>query len=68
MSIVDATAMRDMEVRNREMEIAFNREKIRSDDPNMMGNRILPKPPINTGMIMKKIMKIPWREIALLYC
>jgi hypothetical protein len=38
---------------------AFRRGKIKSEEPNIIGKRIFPKPPIRIGMIMKKIMKIP---------
>ena len=47
---------------------AFNRGKIRSDDPNIIGNKILPNPPINIGIIIKKVINKPWNDIILLYC
>jgi hypothetical protein len=53
---------------NNQIEPAFNRGKIKSDDPNMMEIKIFPNPPINTGMMKKNIMNRPWNEIADVYC
>jgi hypothetical protein len=44
---------------NNQIEQAFNRGKTRSDDPNIMGNKTLPNPPIKIGIIMKNIMNKP---------
>jgi hypothetical protein len=60
--------MRKRATTKNQMLQAFNRGKIRSEDPNIIGNKILPNPPINIGMIIKKIMKTPWKDIILLYC
>ena len=48
---------------NNQIEEAFNRRKIRSDDPNIIGNNILPNPPINIGIMKKKVMNKPWNDI-----
>lgn len=59
LSTVTAIAMMKRDDKNNQIDPAFNRGKIRSDDPNIIGNKILPNPPINIGMIMKKIMNRP---------
>ena len=66
--MITAIETMHMEIAKNQMLQAFNRGKMRSDDPSIIGNRILPNPPINIGMIMKKIMNRPWKDIALLYC
>lgn len=46
---------------------AFNRGNIISEEHNIKGNNILPKPPINIGIIIKEIINIPWKVIQELY-
>ena len=41
-------------------EMLFIRGKAMSGAPIMIGTNQLPKPPINAGMTMKKIMIRPW--------
>ena len=66
--MVTAMIMMDNDNMNNQIEQAFNRAKIRSDDPNIMGNNILPNPPINMGMMKKKIMNRPWNDMIFVYC
>jgi len=47
---------------------AFNRGNIISDTQSIKGIRILPKPPINIGIIIKNIINNPWKVIQELYC
>lgn len=47
---------------------AFNRGNIISDIHSIKGINILPKPPINIGIIIKNIINIPWKVIIELYC
>jgi hypothetical protein len=47
---------------------AFNRGNIISDELSIKGIKILPKPPINKGIIIKKIINKPWKVIIELYC
>ena len=46
---------------------AFNRGKIISEEQSIKGIKRLPNPPINKGIIIKKIINIPWKVIQELY-
>ena len=46
---------------------AFNRGNIISLQQSIKGIKTLPNPPINIGIIIKKIIKIPWKVIQELY-
>jgi hypothetical protein len=46
---------------------AFNRGNIISLELSIKGINILPNPPINKGIIIKKIINIPWNVIIVLY-
>lgn len=66
--MVRAIIIRDSDRMNSQIEQAFNRGKIRSDEPNIMGSRTLPNPPISIGIMKKKIMNKPWKDITDVYC
>lgn len=38
-----------------------------SDEHSNRGNRILPNPPINIGIIIKEIINNPWKVMQVLY-
>ena len=52
---------------NNQKLILFNLGKAISGPPTNKGNKKLPNPPINAGITMKKIIKIAWAVIILLY-
>jgi hypothetical protein len=39
-----------------------------SDEQSIKGIKMLPKPPINIGIIIKNIINNPWKVIQELYC
>ena len=47
---------------------AFNLGKTKSVAPIITGRRILPKPPIKIGIIIKKIINKPWNVKFEVYC
>ena len=49
------------------LHAAFNLGNIMSDELSIKGIKILPNPPINKGIIIKKIINIPWKVINELY-
>ena len=48
--------------------IALSLGNIISVVKSIIGNNKLPKPPINNGIINKKIINKPWNVIHTLYC
>jgi len=46
---------------------AFNRGNIMSDEQGNRGKGILPNPPINIGIIIKKVVNNPWKVMRVLY-
>ena len=63
-----AKSIKNKESRANQRLNAFNRGKIISEEQSIKGIKILPKPPIKIGIIIKKIIKIPWKVIIELYC
>ena len=47
---------------------AFNLGNIVSEEQSIKGIDKFPNPPINKGIIIKKIINIPWKVIQELYC
>ena len=46
---------------------AFNLGNIMSDEQGSRGKGILPNPPINIGIIIKKVVNNPWKVMRVLY-
>jgi hypothetical protein len=46
---------------------AFNRGNIVSHEQSIKGTNKLPKPPISNGVIIKGVIKMPWKLMQELY-